>query len=152
MGFDLPAYFRKFVLTPKMKTMKKLAFILAIFITGCTSVMKLDQQKAKDLVEALEQKINAGDYAATTQYYDEVMNRNQTPEQRAENFRKLRAAVGDYVSMECTSVKNGTDENDMPCVNLVYKIKHTKINTIESFTVVREEGGYKVSVHDIIQG
>jgi len=131
--------------------MKKLAFILAIFITGCTSVMKLDQQKAKDLVEALEQKINSGDYAATTQYYDEVMNRNQTPEQRAENFRKLHAAVGDFVSMECTSIKNGTDENDMPCVNLVYKIKHTKINTIESFTVIRNEGGYKVSVHDITQ-
>jgi uncharacterized protein YceK len=131
--------------------MKKLAIIFAVVIAGCSSVMKLDQQKAKDLVEALEQKINSGDYAGTTQYYSEVMNRNQTPDQLAEKFKKIKAAVGDFVSMECISCKNGTDENDMPCVNLVYTVKHTKVNTTEGFTVVREEGGYKVSLHDIAQ-
>jgi uncharacterized protein YcfL len=59
--------------------MKKLVLVFTLFVlAGCS----IDQNKAKSSVEALEQKINAGDYAGATQYYSEQMNLNETPQQR----------------------------------------------------------------------
>ncbi|HMH09519.1 MAG TPA: hypothetical protein VK553_02335 [Candidatus Nitrosopolaris rasttigaisensis] len=128
--------------------MKKLALVFTLFVlAGCS----IDQNKAKSAVEALEQRINTGDYAGATQYYSEQMNLNETPEQRAAKFKQLYDVVGDFVSMECLSAVNANDANDQPCVNLEYKVKRTKINTIEDFTVVKEEGKYKISDQNIKQ-
>jgi hypothetical protein len=129
-------------------TSKKLAFIFVLLLAASCS---LDQSRAKATVEALEQKINAGDYAATSQYYSEGMNSSESVDQRAEKFKKLHDVFGDFVSMECVSATNATDPNDQPCLNLEYKVKHTKMTSIEDFTIVSEGGSYKVTVHDIKQ-
>jgi hypothetical protein len=129
--------------------MKKFAVILSLFVAGCVSLGgKMDQAKAKAAVEALEQQISKGDYALS-KFYSEQMNLSENDAQRADKFKKLHDAEGDFVSMECTSAANGTDPNDRSCVNLVYTIKHTKLTTIENFTVVDEGGDDKISVHDI---
>jgi hypothetical protein len=128
--------------------MKKFAFIFALVLAaGCS----IDQSKAKTAVEGLEQKLSTGDYAGTAPYFSDQMKVSETADQRVEKFKNLHDAVGDFVSMECISSKNATDPNDQPCVNLEYKVKHTKVTTTEDFTVVKEEGNYKISEYDIKQ-
>ena len=79
------------------------------------------------------------------------MSRSETTEQRVAKFKELHNVVGDFQSMECISAKDSTDENDIPCVFLRYKIKHTKITTIEDFMVEPEEGQYKIEMQNIQQ-
>lgn len=133
--------------------MKKSFLFFIVLITGCfLAGYKVDPAKAKALIESLEQKIASGDYAGTAQYYGDVMNRSETTEQRVEKFKSLHDVLGDYQSMECISVKDTTDANDIPCLYLVYRIKHTKLTSIESFMVEVEEGQYKVEMHNINKG
>jgi|GEM_PF-1281256 hypothetical protein len=131
--------------------MKKILILFVILIAGCSWFKKLDPVKAKTVVEALEQKIGAGDYAGLSQYYSDEMNSSETTEQRADKFQKLHDAMGDFQSMECVYAKDSTDGNDINCVNLEYKVKHTKMTSVEDFIVIDAGTGYKVSMHMIRQ-
>jgi len=131
--------------------MKKYAVLFAVIIAGCSWFNKLDTNKAKTVVEALEQKIAAGDYAGLSQYYSDEMNSSETTEQRADKFKKLKDAMGDFQSMECVYAKDSTDGNDINCVLLEYKVKHTKMTSIEEFMVIDAGTAYKVEMHMIKQ-
>ena len=108
-------------------------------------------EKSKTMVEALIQKENSGDYAGTSQYYTDDFNKSETMEARTDKFKKLHDALGDYVSTELLKVTDSTDPNDFPCVELRYRVKHNKLNSIEEFTVIKEEGNLKVEQHTITQ-
>jgi len=131
--------------------MKKLSIILAALLCGCSSITHPDMTKAKTVVEALIQKENSGDYSGTAQYYTDDFNKSETPEARTDKFTKLHDALGDFVSAELIKASDSTDPNDFPCVELRYKVKHSKLNSIEEFTVIKEEGNLKVEQHTIAQ-
>lgn len=131
--------------------MKKLSIILVALLCGCSSVMHPDKEKSKAVVEALIQKENSGDYAGTSQYYTDDFNKSETIEARTDKFQKLHDALGDFISMELVKATDSTDPNDFPCVTLVYKVKHNKVNSLETFTVIKEEGNLKVEQQSIAQ-
>jgi hypothetical protein len=53
--------------------------------------------------------------------------------------------------MQCISVKDSTDLDDRPIVQLIYRVKRTKVTTLEAFSVVSQNGDYKVEQDDIKQ-
>ena len=131
--------------------MKKLLVILSMVAIGCISCGKVDQGKAKVLVENLIRTIDSGDYAATSKFYSEEFNAGESLELRSAKYNTLKETFGDVQSMQCISVKDSTDPDDRPIVQLVYKVNHTKLPSLEAFSVVSQNGDYKVEQHDIKQ-
>lgn len=128
--------------------MKKLILLSTVVISACFFA-KLDTNKAKTVVEALIQKENSGDYKGMSQYYTNDFNDGESEESRAAKFKLLHDTFGDMTGMEATLLRDSTDLNELRCVNLIYKVKHAKGNTTEEFTVINDEGTYKVELHTI---
>lgn len=135
----------------KVYPMKKLFVVLSIVAIGCISCGHVDEGKAKVLVENLIRTIDSGDYAATSKFYSEEFNAGESLALRSEKYQTLREAFGSVQSMQCISVKDSTDQDDRPIVQLIYKVNHTKLPSIEAFSVVSQNGDYKVEQHDIKQ-
>jgi len=131
--------------------MKKLFVVLSIVIMACISCGKVEPNKAKALVQSLIQKIDSGKYAETSSYYTDEFNAGESLDVRTEKYEKLKEVFGDVVSMECILEKDSTDFTDRPIVELVYRIKHTKLTSLEVYTVVSQNGDLKVESQDIKQ-
>jgi putative lipoic acid-binding regulatory protein len=131
--------------------MKKWFVVLAVVIVACIGCGKVDHKKAETLVIALVQKEDSDKYNETSKYYSEEFNQGESVEARAQKYRQLKEAYGDVVSMQCISVKDSTDLDDRPIVQLIYRVKRTKVTTLEAFSVVSQNGDYKVEQDDIKQ-
>lgn len=131
--------------------MKKLFVVASIIAIACSGCANVDQGKAKVLVQNLIRTIDSGDYAGTSKYYTEEFNAGESLDARTEKYKILKETFGDVVSMQCISVKDSTDPDDRPIVMLTYKINHSKLPSLEAFSVVSQNGDYKVEQHDIKQ-
>lgn len=131
--------------------MKNTVLLIAALICGCSSFKHPDINESKKVVEALIQKENSGDYSNMSQYYTDDFNQTESEQMRVDRFRSLHEALGDFVSDECVKSNDSTDLNDFPSVFLQYKVKHSKLTSVENFMVIREEGNLKVEQHNIVQ-
>jgi hypothetical protein len=131
--------------------MKKIAVILTALFCACSALVHPDKEKAKAVVEALIQKENNGDYASTSQYYTDGFNKSEPIETRTAKLQQLHDGLGDFKSMELIKASDTTDANDFPAVDLIYRVKHTKLNSIEEFTVITEEGNLRVEEHSVVK-
>lgn len=129
--------------------MKKLFILLAIAVTGFWGCGKVDLGKAKALVVSLIQKIDSGKYDETSAYYTDEFNQGESLDARIQKYEELKSAFGNVVSMQCISEKDSTDIFDRPIVQLVYRVKHTKLTSLEAYSVVSQDGDYKVEQQDI---
>lgn len=130
-------------------SMKKLFYLFVVILIACAGCGKVDPNKAKALVQSLILKIDSGKYAETSNYYTDEFNEAESLDARIEKYKKLKEVLGDVQSMECISEKDSTDFDDRPTVELIYKVKHTKLTSLEAFVVVSQNGDYKVEQHDI---
>jgi hypothetical protein len=131
--------------------MKKPLVLLVLFTITYFGCGKVDQNKAKTLVESLIHTIDSGDYAGTSKYYTDEFNAGESMDARTQKYKDLKDAFGNLTSLECISVKDSIDPDDRPIVMLVYKVKHTKLTSLEAYTVVSQAGDYKVEQQDIHQ-
>ncbi len=131
--------------------MKKLFVLLAVFAVTCFGCGKVDQSKAKTLVEDLMKTIDKGDYAATSKFYTDEFNAGESVDARTQKYKDLKDAFGDIQSSECIRTKDSTDADDRPIVQFIYKVKHTKLTSLEAYTVVLQNGDYKIEQQDIRQ-
>jgi hypothetical protein len=131
--------------------MKKLIYLFAVILIACIGCGKVDPTKAKELVQTLIQKIDSGKYAETEKFYTDEFNASESLEARAEKYKKLKEVFGNVVSVECISEKKSIDPDDRPIVELLYKVKHTNLTSLEAYTVVSQAGDYKIEQQDIKQ-
>ncbi|HTB32184.1 MAG TPA: hypothetical protein VK808_09170 [Bacteroidia bacterium] len=131
--------------------MKKLFLLLPVIAITCFGCGKVDQSKAKTLVETLIHTIDNGDYAGTNKFYTDEFNASESIEVRTQKYKDLKDAFGNVTSLECVSVKDSTDPDDRPIVMLMYKVKHTKLTSMEAYSVVSQNGDYKIEQQDIRQ-
>lgn len=129
--------------------MKKLFVILSILCLATWGCGHVDQTKAKVLVESLIQKIDSGKYDQTSAYYTDEFNGGESLNMRAAKYQELKDAFGTVTSMQCISIKDSTDPDDRPIVKLIYRVKHTKLTSIEAYSVVSQNGDYKVEEQDV---
>lgn len=133
----------------KASLMKKLFVAIAVAVIGFSSCGKVEPDKAKALVENLIRTIDSGDYAGTSKYYTDEFNAGESLDARTEKYKTLKGAFGGVQSIQCVSEKDSTDIFDRPTVYLVYKVKHTKLTSVEVYSVVSQNGDYKVEQQDI---
>jgi hypothetical protein len=128
---------------------EKLFLISFIAIIACYGCGKVDPIKAKALVVSLIQKIDSGKYNETSAYYTDEFNAGESLDARIEKYKALKDALGNVVSIQCISEKDTTDPNDRPIIQLMYRVKHTKLTSLEAYSVVSQNGDYKIEEQDV---
>jgi|SRR6185312_2947064 len=129
--------------------MKKLFVVLCILCVATWGCGHVDQTKAKALVVSLIQKIDSGKYDETSAFYTDEFNAGESLSARIDKYKELKDAFGNVVSIKCISVKDSTDPDDRPIVKLMYLVKHTKLTSVEAYSVVSQNGDYKVEEQDV---
>jgi len=129
--------------------MKKLFIVLCIVCVATWGCGHVDQTKAKALVVSLIQKIDSDKYDETSAYYTDEFNAGESLSVRIAKYKELQDAFGNVVSMQCISIKDSTDPDDRPIVKLMYRVKHTKLTSLEAYSVVSQNGDYKIEEQDV---
>lgn len=131
--------------------MKKLFLFLIIsaLFTACQSD-KLNDEQAKTVVEKLINHIAEAKYEEANSLYSTDFQNAEPLEARKLKFDQLNSSLGKLISMEATEVKNEQPTGEESRVTLTYSVKHEKINTRESFVVIKDEGEYRVAAHNVV--
>lgn len=129
--------------------MKKItaALFFILILAGCSD--KPEIPKAKETVEALMHAIDQEDYQGASEYYTADFNASEPAEVRTEKFRQIRDAFGKLESFALKESKEEARFGEPAEVILTYTVRHSALNSVETFVVVKEEGKHKVSRHDI---
>jgi hypothetical protein len=116
------------------------AAILLTSLNACSSE-KLEISKAKTCVESLISAADKGDFEQVKKLSSESFNEGEPAEQRIEKLKMLKNALGDVVSMQLTDSLSEAKSGEEAKILLTYKVKHSKISSIEKYTVL-DQGGY----------
>lgn len=128
---------------------KILIAAFALFLFSCAAD-KLDIAKARDTAEKCLTAIDKEDYAAVVNdYYSKELNGSQTQEELSAKFKKLKDVTGPMQSFELKSSDNSVEPLKESSCTLTYVVKHERITTNEKFTIIEEDGKYRISQHEI---
>ena len=124
--------------------MKKFAivqYILVLSLVACSTVPTINE--GKQVAETLIKEADKGNYEALSEYYTTEFNQGEPESLRVEKFKQLKEAFGDLQEIQMIDSATVSEEG----VILKFLVKHTKLNSIETFVVVKEENKSKVAKH-----
>jgi len=128
---------------------KGASFIVILFMLAC-SIVKIDQPKARELVEHLLTDLKNGNYSSLDQYYSSSFNEGEPLNQKIEKFNRIKEAAGDIKSYELVSSKQIYDNyKGINQLELKYKVVCTRIPVVETFLVINDEGELKIIFQNI---
>ena len=124
--------------------MKKVLSLLLLTALVACNINKPEPIKAQALAEQILEDMKKEDYTNLEKYYTIALNEGEPLEKKVEKFNKLTEALGKLQSYTLTS---STESNfgDQPALTLKYDLKCSKINAEQSFTIVVDEGAYKIA-------
>ncbi len=125
-----------------------LALILTFSLVSCAE-KPLDEATAKKVVETLIDKADKGDWEGIEDFYTAEFNASETVEIKVQKLIRLRDTLGRVKTVEFVSATNKAEFGRPQEIVLVYKVVHTRVTAIETFTLQQDEGGYKVSSQSV---
>ncbi len=129
--------------------MKNLTLILLIiFSIGC-GINKPEPAKAKELVEKLLADLKAGSYQNLNQYYTDEFNESESLDKKTDKYKKMAEALGTISSYEFVNSQENNKIENLPALNLTYKVKYANALLTFTFTVIKDEGNYKITFQNM---
>lgn len=117
-------------------------------LAGCASE-PMDVDKAKKLVEEVITQADAGNFDALQDLYSPAFNQSEPIEVKKEKLLHLKKVLGDVTGMEFVASTLVEEFGQPRKLVIEYRVMHTRVNTYEKFSVVEEEGGYRVASHSV---
>ena len=131
-----------------MKKITVIAMLLMSFCIGC-GMNKPELAKSKELIEKLMIDLKSENYQNLNQYYTDSFNEGQPLDLKTDKYKKLKEALGTIESYEFeVSKENNTIEN-LPALDLTYMVKYSRIPVKFMFTIIKDEGKYKITFQNI---
>jgi hypothetical protein len=127
--------------------MKRIFYCLFLLMIISCKEKPMDVDEAKRVVEELILKIDAEDFNTVETLYTPEFNASEPMEAKKVKLLQLKKVLGAVKNMEFVKSENVAEFGQPSKVILEYKIYHTKITSIETFSVIEEEGGYKIASH-----
>ena len=131
-----------------MSLMKIFQIAMVITLISSCSLGKLDINQAKICAEGYLTSVKNENFEAASKFYSQMFNETESNEKRIEKMKKLTDVMGKITTYEVVDSTEKT-EGDETVILLTYKVKHTKINSTEKFSIMKDEGEYKIVGHDI---
>lgn len=121
--------------------------IMLIFSSSC-SFNKVEVKEAIACSDGYLNAIKEGKKEKALEFYSDAYDEDGNTEKRMEKINKLDEFMGPVISYTLTdSVK--TTSGDLEAVILTYLVNNSKVNSIQKFTIMKDEGTYKIHAHDI---
>jgi len=122
--------------------------LISIIFHGCAN--KVDQTKAKALVENLLSDLKNENYSSLDKYYTSSFNESEPLVEKTEKFKRLKETMGAIKSFELTSSKENYDsDRGINEFELKYRVKCEKVNVDETYLVINDEGDEKIIFQNI---
>ena len=129
--------------------MKAIKYIFLLMVLVSCAEKPMDQEQAKKVVEELIMKTDAEDFDAVSQLYTAEFNSSEPMDVKKEKLLQLKKVLGDVKSMEFVSATHVAEFGQPKKLVVEYKVLHSRITSIETFSVVEDEGGYKIASHSV---
>ncbi len=129
--------------------MKAINYIFLLMVLVSCAEKPMDQEQAKKVVEELIMKTDAEDFDAVSQLYTAEFNSSEPMDVKKEKLLQLKKVLGDVKSMEFVSATHVAEFGQPKKLVVEYKVLHSRITSIETFSVVEDEGGYKIASHSV---
>ena len=125
-----------------------LSLISLMFLSACTTE-KLNEEEAQARVEKLLKDLSENNYNHIGTHFTAEFNKNEPVEKKIEKYQQLKSVLGDLNSVELVSSTSEANFGEQARVQLQYRIHYANATTLEDFTVVKDEGEYRIASHHI---
>jgi hypothetical protein len=122
---------------------------MALLLMASCAQKPMDVDAARQLVERLIKETDAENFDVLEELYSPAFNQSEPIEVKREKLLQLKSATGSVTGMEFLSSTLVEEFGQPRKLMIEYRVLHTKINTIEKFAVVEEEGGYRIASHGV---
>lgn len=133
--------------------MKKFVYLLPAFFAfsffGC-GWNNVDPVKARTVAENFLTDQKTEKYDNINDYFTPAFNESEPREQKIEKLKKIKDAIGSIESFELidsTLKNNGLD--DLPTMQLKYKVKYERATAEQTFIIINEEGRHQITFQNI---
>ena len=124
-------------------------FILLLFLTSC-NFGKIDEPKARAMVESLLNDLKTENYSSLDKYYTSSFNESEPLDQKTEKFRKLKDTMGAMKSFELISSTEKKDaDKGINQLELKYKVVCERVTVRETYFIINDEGDQKIIFQNI---
>ncbi|MGI8893808.1 MAG: hypothetical protein ACR2GN_10170 [Bacteroidia bacterium] len=123
-------------------------FLLLLTLSACESE-KLDENAAQQRVEKLMKDISNNKFDGIGKHFTDQFNQNEPVDKKIEKYQQLKRVLGNLTSMEVISSSPEANFGEQSKVLLQYRISYENATTLEDFTVVKDEGEYRIASHHI---
>ena len=117
--------------------------IIIILVTSC-SLGKLEMNDAKACVEGFLEEIRDENFDQALTYYSDMFNESEPEEEKLAKLKRLHEVMGPITSYELRDSVVKTTPGEVKTIGLTYYVQHTKVNAIEKYTVINDEGEVKI--------
>ena len=126
--------------------MKKLTFLLLIAISfwECTGI-DMEMDKAKSTAEKAITLIGNEEFEKLTELYSTDFSASEPKDVRLEKFKKIIDATGPVISFELADSNMVSEIGEESRITLIYNVKHTNLNTVETYKIGKESGDYVIA-------
>jgi hypothetical protein len=124
---------------------KLLPFLLLVI--ACNSTPDLPGSKA--CVENYLDALKMADFETADQYYSDSYGLSDSKEDRLGKMRKLHEVLGEVVSYQLTDSLVEENFGEPTKIMLTYDVRHRKANTEEKYTVMKDEGNFRIVSQEV---
>jgi hypothetical protein len=139
----------EFTTVINFKMMRIVLCLAALFILSGCSQKPLDIDSAKKVVEQLITETDAENFDKLEDLYTAEFNNSEPLEVKKEKLLQLKSVLGNVTGIEFLSSTLVEEFGQPRKLVLEYRVLHTRINSIEKFSVVEAEGGYRIASHSV---
>lgn len=129
--------------------MKYTLLVCSLLIFAACAEKPLDENRAKSVAEEVIAAADAGDYAKVESLYAPSFLESEPMEIKKEKLERLRTTLGKVQSVEFLKSTSVAEFGQPLKLVLEYKVTHAGAVTIEKFSIVEEEGGYKIASYGV---
>lgn len=131
-----------------MKNYFILLLSLFLFTTSCS--LKVDQPKAKQLIENLLNDLKNENFSALDKYYIPSFNESEPLQKKIEKYNRLKEIIGPIQSYQSVSATEKYDDySNINFLELLYTVKGKKLTVKETFRVMNDAGDLKITYQNI---
>ena len=129
--------------------MKKLFFLPLLFLASC-GWNKVDLTKARAVAENFLNDQKNERYEGINEYFTPSFNESEPLEKKTEKLKKIKGIIGAIESFELADTKEtGNGLDDIPTIQLKYKVKYAKAIAEQTFIIINYEGTHRITFQNI---
>lgn len=132
--------------------MRNISFILVVLLLSACTSSKLDMGKAKQCTDSFLNSLKINNFEEAETYYTDDEFYSESTQTRSEKMEELSLSIGKVISYNLIDSSYVEISGEPTRISLTYKVENEKMNSLQTFVIQEEAGGYKIISQDVKAG